>query len=123
MPKVFDKAPKLYDMRTTEDIFWSPSWNHPGETYGGGCNSYVLLKPPADHAAQHYLQLEGQAVILMSINGLGEHRWDVPVYQVQHAVARIAANPTVLDQPWLGDFVEFYKAFKHFGLSLPEETR
>lgn len=123
MPKVFTAAPILWERRTTKDIFWSPSWNHPGETYGGGCNSYVLLKPPTGQDDQDYLQSNGQPVILMSINGRGEHRWDAPVYQLRYAVSRVAADPTVLDQPWLGGFVEFYKAFRHFGLTLPEEKK
>lgn len=121
-PKVFGKAPRLHDMRTTADIWWSPSWCHPGQHYGGGGNSYVLLEPAQPCVPKYRLHLDGRPVVLASINGIGEIRWDVSVTEIRWALERLAKEPDVMEHPGKGDFVEFYKAFKHFGLTLPEEV-
>lgn len=63
---------KLYDTRTTKDVFWSDR-----------CNSYVLviLQPGVSYGATTFTHPEyGQEVMLMSINGAGEVRWPVSDY-------------------------------------------
>lgn len=115
MPKVFDKAPCLHDMRTTADIFWSPRW---GE-YGGG-NSYVLLKPrPGGYGTSDLPRLNSEPVECVSINGIGEWRWTANARQVAYYRKALAEDPRVAERHW--DSQEFDAAYRHFGLTLPEE--
>lgn len=53
----------LREIRTTPDIFWSER-----------CNSYVLTEPGTH---PRFKLPDGTPVRLVSINGIGEIRWDV----------------------------------------------
>lgn len=112
MPTVyrFDKAGrrvdvKLYEVRTTRDVFWSP-----------GCNSYILCELPQGHTGRTSFRLPNdQPVKLYSINGAGEVRWEVEPYRMRRAVRDVRQNVELR-----GDDKEFYLAFKHFNLTVDQ---
>ena len=55
----------LTSMRTTPDIFWSDRGN-----------SFVTVRPEPDMRGE-WIQPDGSRVDLLSINGMGEVRWQV----------------------------------------------
>jgi hypothetical protein len=96
----------LREVRTTPDVWWSPS-----------TNSYVLAEIPLIdqiHVSRRdmlYWQVDGQWVELLSINGAGEVRWNVERARVEQAQAQE-------EEEWgkKGDSYEFLCAARHFGL-------
>jgi hypothetical protein len=130
-PTVFDTPPRLYDHRTTRDVFCSPSWEkpaEPGDRYRqpqGGCNSHVLLAAPDGmwtREGEHFL-LNGQKVYLVSIHlhgGNSAIRWGINPRRVRETQAYIDADPAYCNTPWHNsDGIESWQAFRHFGLTLP----
>lgn len=112
----------LHSMRTTRDVYWSPSWTAPPSHGGrGGGNSYVLVKAREGERDRHcFLTPAGTRVQLASVNGAGEVRWYVDPYRIKDALeneARMEALPA-----WdRGDSHEWLGAFKHFNLALTKE--
>jgi hypothetical protein len=102
--------PKLTSYHTTLDVFWSPRWRAPDSSYGGGCNSYVLRAAPYG-----FVTGDGRKCSIVSINGIGEARWEVRPFDVKYFEERLAQDPTSIERPWeCSDSYEAWLAFKHF---------
>jgi len=101
--------PKLTSYQTTLDVFWSPSWNAPSGACGGG-NSYVLRDTPYG-----FVTSDGRKCAIMSINGLGEARWEVTPWNVKYFQSRLDKDPTAIARPWeCPDQHEGWVVFQHF---------
>ena len=90
---------RLYHMNTDEDVFWSKRKN-----------SYVLVEVPLPSGSRPTLTMpEGRVVRLVSINGIGEVRWEAMDYQLRSLTE---STPT----PGC-DSEEILLAARHFKLS------
>jgi hypothetical protein len=89
---------KLTSMQTSKDVVWVRG------------NSFVLVDSPT--RGPFTLGVNGQRVALVSINGLGEIRWDVRAYDIVNALQYAAEGK--LDASW--DCAMHLMAAKHFGL-------
>jgi hypothetical protein len=90
----------LNSMNTTENVFWSPR-----------ANSYVLCEPGMQSAKLGDVPHlpDGTAVDLVSVNGIGEVRWQAMGWQLESMLER---------PPYPGsDGEEILAAARHFGLS------
>jgi len=88
----------MREIRTTEDVFWSVN-----------TNSYVLAKP---RGGAETFDLNGEKVLLLSINGAGEVRWPVWPYNLEGALKNEKES-------WWRetyDGAEQLAAARHFGL-------
>lgn len=97
---------RLDSMRTTKDVFWSPTWEGSGGARGG-CNSFVMVE--TEYGS--FLSKDGKTCALMSINGIGEVRWDINKSRIQQDVENSKESWWKDDQHG-----ENIKAAKHFGL-------
>ena len=77
----------LHDMATTESIYWSDRKN-----------SYVLTEP-MDGEDQLTLP-DGQAVRLVSVNGIGEVRWEAMSYQLSGILERAPTPGSDAHEVW-----------------------
>lgn len=82
--------------------------------WSAGANSYVLVEPTENGLRQRgkdvFTLPDGRPVALMSINGIGECRWEVDVWQIRHALEK----PTYTNS----EIEEGLAACRHFGLML-----
>jgi hypothetical protein len=101
----------LRDMRTTPDVYWSESYN-----------SYVLAEVSegntwANHpfGERYYWRRGEQLFQLVSINGAGEMRWDVPKERLDGEI-KYEQDCLREGREMHGDGREFLAAARHFGL-------
>ena len=103
MPEVFEYGGygvnvKLTEMRDSKDVVWVRG------------NSFVVVDSP--ERGDFTLGLNGQRVQLVSINGIGEIRWNARAYDVVNALQYAAKGE--LNESW--DCAMHLMAAKHFGL-------
>lgn len=107
---------KLVNHQSNDKVFWSPRKVHENGR-ATGMNSYVIV-PGIDSWNGVDFLFEGQKVRLLSINGIGEIRWEVFTNEISQAKDRERLG--TLNPTW--DMAEHLLAARYFGLSIQSEV-